>query len=233
MNKDASKTIIGLFVVGAIFLLIVGIVIFSSGSFFRRTYKCVLFFDGSVRGLSVGAPVNFRGVRLGSVKEINLVYEPETNSAFIPVIIEIETDRIKNTPLRYEKENLKRLVDAGLRARLETLSFVTGQLAVSLDFFPDRPARLYGRMKEYPEIPTIPSPFGELQKNIADIPLKDISLNLQESIHNLNMVLKEGKELVLYDLHNTLKQIREAAKSVKQLADFLEQHPESIFKGKR
>jgi len=233
MSKKPNRTLIGIFVVGAVFLFVFGIIIFSSTKFFRKTQKYVLFFDGSVRGLSVGAPVTFRGVKLGSVKEISLVYDHKTDFTFIPVIIETEASRIKNSPLRPDKASMQRLIDSGLRGRLETLSLITGQLAISLDFFPEKPARLRGLIKEYPEIPTIPSPLGELQKNIVDIPLKDISLNLQESVRSLNYALKESKDAVLYDLETTLREVKEAARAVRILAEYLEQHPEAILKGKQ
>jgi len=233
MSKKSNKTLIGAFVIGAVVLLALSLVVFGSGKFFRRTNKYVLFFDDSVKGLAIGAPVTFRGVKIGTVKDVSLVYDPGTRFAFIPVIIETEPDRIKGSPLKRNRENIQILVNTGLRAQLETLSFLTGQLAVALDFFPDKPARLRGLMKEYPEIPTIPSPLGELQKNIGDIPLKDISLDLQESMHSLKIALKESQEIIIFDVENALREITEAARAVRLLAEYLEQHPEALIKGKK
>jgi paraquat-inducible protein B len=102
-----------------------------------------------------------------------------------------------------------------------------------LDFFPDKPARMLGLMKEYIEIPTIPSPFGELQKNISDIPLKDITLNLQESMRSLNIALKESRENIIFDVEKTLREVAQAARAVRLLAEHLEQHPEALIKGKK
>lgn len=233
MSKKANKTLIGAFVIGAVILWIFSLVVLGSGKFFRRTNKYVLFFDDSVKGLAIGAPVTFRGVKIGIVKDVSLVYDPNTRFAVIPVIIETEPDRIKGAPLKRDRENIQFLIDSGLRAQLETQSFLTGQLAVALDFFPDKLARLRGLMKEYPEIPTIPSPLGELQKNIGDIPLKDISLDLQESMHSLKIALKESQETIIFDVENTLREITEAARAVRLLAEYLEQHPEALIKGKK
>lgn len=233
MSKKANKTLIGAFVVGAVVLLILSLIVFGSGKLFRRTNKYVLFFDDSVKGLAIGAPVNFRGVKLGVVKDINLVYDPSTRFAFIPVIIETEQSRIKGLPLQREHGNVQFLINNGLRAQLDTVSFLTGQLAISLDFFPDKPARLRGLMKEYTELPTIPSPLGELQKNIGDIPMKEISFDLQQSMHSLNIALKESRETLIFDVENTLREVAEAARSVRLLAEYLEQHPESLIKGKK
>ena len=233
MSKKANKTLIGAFVVGAVILLILSLVVFGSGKFFSRTIKYVLFFEGSVKGLAIGAPVTFKGVKIGTVKDITLVYDPHIRFAFIPVIIETEPDRIKGAPLNRDRKNLQFLIDTGLRAQLEIQSFLTGQLAVTLDFFPDKPARLLGLIKDYPEIPTIPSPLGELQKNIGDIPVKEISLDLQESMHSLNIALKESRETIIFDVENTLREVAEAARSVRLLAEHLEQHPEALIKGKK
>lgn len=233
MSKKANKALIGAFVIGAVILLILSLIVFGSGKFFRSTNKYVLFFDGSVKGLAIGAPVNFRGVKIGIVKDINLVYDPNTTLAFIPVIVDIDPDRIKGTPLKGDRESTKSLINRGLRAQLETESFLTGQLAVSLDFLPEKPAHLRGLMKEYPEIPTIPSALGELQKNITDIPFKDISLDLQESMRSLKIALKESQETIIFDIENALREIKDAARSVRLLAEYLEQHPEALIKGKK
>lgn len=232
MSKKANKTLIGAFVVGAVTLLILGLVVFGSGNLFRRTNKYVLFFDGSVKGLVVGAPVTFRGVKIGTVKDIILCYDPTKDLSFIPVIIETQPHRIKSTTDRRQKDNIQSLINTGLRAQLDMQSFLTGQLAIMLDFFPDKPARLLGLMKEYPEIPTVPSPLGELQKNISDIPLKDIALNLQESMRSLNITLKEARETIVFDVEDTLREVSQAAHAVRLLAEYLEQHPEALIKGK-
>jgi len=149
------------------------------------------------------------------------------------VLIETEPNRIKGAPLKSDRENFKYLINTGMRAQLVVQSLLTGQLAVALDFFPDKPARLRGLIKEYPEIPTIPSPFGELQKNISDIPLKKISMDLQESMESLKLTLKESRETIVFDIENTLREISQAARAVRLLAEHLEQHPEALIKGKQ
>ena len=90
MSKPASKTVIGIFVVGAIALVVIAIVILGSGKFFKRTFTVVCFFQGSVGGLNEGSPVVFRGVKIGSVKDIVLRADSEKLTFTIPVYIEIE-----------------------------------------------------------------------------------------------------------------------------------------------
>jgi paraquat-inducible protein B len=162
MSKPASKALIGGFVVGAIGLVIAGVLIFGSAKFLQETFKFVMYFEGSVKNLNVGSPVVFRGVKIGTVTDILLRYDPEDMSIKIPVIIEIEPDRVEvigGIPREPDPElTISELVERGLRAMLQMQSFVTGQLMVELDFHPDKPIKLVGGDTGYPEIPTIPSP---------------------------------------------------------------------------
>ncbi len=123
MSKQANKTVIGGFVVGAVALAVVGIVIFGSGRFFAKTNRYVLYFEGSVKGLSVGAPVVFRGVKIGSVTDIRLVAIAKTLTINIPVFVEIAPERFRielGLAIVFRpdpKKALKLLIDRGMRAR--------------------------------------------------------------------------------------------------------------------
>ena len=99
MAKQVSKTVIGGFVISAIVLLVIGIVIFGGGKFFTKTFKYVLFFDRSIKGLNVGAPVVFRGVEIGSVNSVAIRADAETLKVDIPVVIEVEPERFQTTVL--------------------------------------------------------------------------------------------------------------------------------------
>ncbi|MCX5706339.1 MAG: MlaD family protein [Candidatus Omnitrophica bacterium] len=235
MSKKANKAIIGGFVVGAIVLFIIGIVVFGSGVLFKHADKYVLFFNGSIKGLSVGAPVIFRGVKVGSVKNISLVYDEQAKEVVIPVIIEVELSGIKGAPKkaivghpRYEK-----LIQEGLRARLEIQSFITGQLMLSFDFYPDKPARLRGIMKEYLELPTLPiSP--DIFEIMDEVPVKDIADNLAKTVAGLNKIIDSGElQESLYELKSSLRETTEAARSLRLFLEYTEQHPEAFLKGKQ
>ncbi|MFA5090079.1 MAG: MlaD family protein [Candidatus Omnitrophota bacterium] len=228
MGKKASKTAIGLFVVGAIVLLVIGIVAFGSGALFKNTDKYVLFFDGSVKGLSEGAPVIFRGVKIGTVHKISLVYDPKTKDVLIPVIIEVELGRVKGVPEKLGASDYNFLIQKGLRARLEIQNFITGQLMLSLDFYPGKPATLHGLVKEYPEIPALPiSP--DIFEVMQEIPIKDISDDLEAAASGINKLVNEG----FYGFKNALRELTQAARSVRLLAEYMEQHPEAFLKGKQ
>jgi len=173
MSKPASPALIGSFVVGAITLAIVGMALFGAGKLFRKTIPFIMYFDGDVNGLKVGAPVKFKGVEIGSVTNVLLNmggFEPLDSAAEeprIPVLIELDQERITEKGGRVrldDKDILKRLIDRGLRAQLSMESFVTGLLYVKLDMFPDSPLRLVADPQaKYPEIPTIPTPLEEAQ----------------------------------------------------------------------
>jgi len=194
MSKPASKTLIGGFVVGAVALVIAGVLIFGSGQFLKETSKNVMYFDGSVKGLNVGSPVVFRGVKIGSVTDIHLRYNPTDMSVNIPVIIEIELDRFEivggvRRRRRDPHKVTQELTARGLRARLQTQSLVTGQLMVELDFHPDKPMKLMGGHTEYPEIPTIPSPLAELSKKIEKVPIEEIFEKLLAAVEGVEKIV--------------------------------------------
>ena len=191
MSKSANKTLIGIFVLGATALLVIAVVVLGSGKLFRKTFKAVCFFEGSVGGLSVGAPVVFNGVRIGEVTHVVLRYDTRDLSATIPVYIEIDPQRMKTVGPRPTSfgENLKLLIGHGLRARLELESLVTGKLQVSLSFYPDRPIRLMGADQKYPEIPTIPSTVQEITKRIEQLPLEEMMKNIATAAEGITRVV--------------------------------------------
>ena len=193
MAKQLSKTAIGSFVISAIALLIIGIVLFGGGKFFKKTTKFAIFFEASVKGLNAGAPVVFRGVQVGSVKSVVIRADSRTLDVDIPVIVELEPDRMQLTgELEIEKDAFARtkvLIDRGMRARLGMESFVTGQLLVELDFLPDTPVRLTGIDIGHPELPTVPSRLGKLSKTLDKIPVEEIVGKVLATIDQLNKLL--------------------------------------------
>ena len=232
MSKKANKTVIGLFVVGALVLLIIGIVFFGSGALFKRTSKFVLYFDGSVKGLSIGAPVMFRGVSIGTVKDISLIYDSKAGTIMLPVIVEIEHGRIKGAPSFDKLGGDKKLITLGLRGKLEVQSFLTGQLMISFDFYPDKPATLRGIRMKYPELPTLPiSP--DIFEFMNEIPIKEIAKNLGATAKGIDKLVNSSDlQRSVYEMRNMFQETKQAMHSFRLLTDYLEQHPEAILKGK-
>ncbi|OGP75277.1 MAG: hypothetical protein A2W09_06070 [Deltaproteobacteria bacterium RBG_16_50_11] len=230
MSKPASKTLIGIFVLGAIALVVIAIVVLGSGKFFRQTLTVVCFFEGSVGGLNEGAAVVFRGVKIGSVTSVVLRYDLRDLSFKIPVYIELDPARMTTIGPRPPKagQYMNALIERGLRAKLETQSIVTGQMQVSFDFYPDKPARFVGAEVKYPEIPTIPTPMEELVKKIEKIPIEQIfekllsavegiekvvnSPELKGSVRSLQLALEDVRKLV----HNVDNQVGPLASNLNE-----------------
>ena len=190
MSKQANKTVIGAFVIGAIALVVAGVLIFGSGRFLKERDSYVLYFEGSVKGLNIGSPVLFRGVKVGSVTDIRLRFDPEDLTVYIPVVIEVEPDRFsKGSNDKHPKQNVDLLVEKGLRAQLELQSMVTGQLMVNFDFQPDEPVNLTGIKSEYIELPTIPSDMEKLSRTIENIPFDELINKLTSAVGGLERVL--------------------------------------------
>jgi phospholipid/cholesterol/gamma-HCH transport system substrate-binding protein len=225
MSKKASKSLIGAFVLGAIVLVVAGVVVFGSGKFFKKTSTFVMFFDGSVKGLQVGSPVTFRGVKIGEVTDIVLRFDPNKLSIIIPVYVEMdpekfqaEIDRKKFKPYQFSKL----LVEKGLKARLQMQSFVTGQLMIGVDFYPDKPIRLVGLEKKFPEIPTIPTTMQELEKAIENLPLKEIAENLNSSLAGIDRIVKSP------ELKESISSLNQALKSIDKLAKNMDSQVEPL-----
>jgi len=191
LSRKANPKLIGGFVLGAIGILVVGLLTFGSGKVFQETRPGVMFFTESVAGLNAGAPVTFQGVTVGSVTEVRLEYNSDTLEVRIPVFVEIEQSRIVRLGATGEETGYQgdELVAAGMRAQLVPQSLVTGQLAVNLDFHPDTPVNLLGTDLGVPELPTIPSGLQAILERIEKIPL-------QELVESATQLLKDANELV-------------------------------------
>ncbi len=180
MGKKLSPTLVGGFVVGALALVVIGIITFGSGRLFSKTFEFVLYFDSSVNGLNIGAPVKVRGVEIGTVTNILLTLDREkikkeaaesgVRQAMqrwnprIPVIIEIDAEKLTSrgaTGLALtDPEAFDALIEQGLRGQLQTESLVTGLLYIDLDFHPGSSVNVVeASVSGYKEIPTIPTTF--------------------------------------------------------------------------
>jgi paraquat-inducible protein B len=316
MAKQANRMMIGGFVVIAVAIMAASLVVFGSGKFFKKTNKYVLFFDESIKGLSVGAPVLFQGVPVGSVTSIVILANFNKLKADIPVFIEIEPDRFQVSEERQKERDPKKVADklikAGLRAMLTMQSFITGQLLIELDFFPNTPVVLRNLEKDEIELPTIPSTsarlaraldnfdFGALQKKLEasldgidklvnnpdlapsiknlketlqsahklvtkvdkqvdplakdvkktvkdfgrlakdfDPRMKDLTTSLEKTLSGLDKTMSAVRGVVspdapmVVDLENTMKELSRMSRSIRELSDYVEEHPESLIRGKK
>ncbi len=300
MAKQANRTMIGGFVVLAVIIMAASLVIFGSGkfsAFFEKTHRYVLYFDESLQGLSVGAPVLFQGVPVGSVTSMVIYFDVVKLQTRIPVIIEVDPNKFKvgaenRKFLSNPRIFMPKLIEKGLRAELITQSLITGQLMIEINFFPETPIILHNLDKKYIEIPTTPSRTKQLERNLetalAGIDRFVNNPDLAASIRALKETLQTARQLaikvdrqvnpvaggvkntaadfrklardldsrvggvaaglnktmtaargalsedspLIVELEGTLKEIAAASRSLRQLADYLEEHPESLIRGK-
>lgn len=192
MKRKANPRLIGLFVLGAIALFVTALVALGSGFLSQRQAPAVVYFDGSVNGLYVGAPVNFRGVRVGSVTRVDLVIDSRDLTARIPTYIEFDRDRTKWAGLPDGEQpdiSYSAMVERGLRAQLVFQSYVTQQLMVELDLLPGTPATLVGGDPDVEEIPTIPSTLDVVRRNIEQLPIQDMVATVMNTLTRVDDLL--------------------------------------------
>jgi paraquat-inducible protein B len=220
MGKKANPAVIGAFVVGAMALVIAGLVVFGGGRFLRDTAAFVLYFDESVKGLNLGAPVTFNGVRVGRVTDILVVVDRMQNRIQTPVFIELEARRFTDAAggkfkFRMDDSGGKLMIQQGLRAQLELQSFVTGQLVVAMDFHPGTPVRMTGLTPDMEELPTIPSSTEKLTRTLENIPIEEISQAILRTVNDIDGFVSspELKETVPL-LNAALKQVQQLARNV-------------------
>lgn len=245
----------------------------SAQTVYAHTLKYVMYFKGSLRGLTEGAPVQLHGIPIGKVTSINLELDKKTAEIRAPVIVELEPDRIKkvnNQAGVSDKSMFERLIEKGLRAQLQTGSLLTGQLLVNLDFYPDTEVILSANTTPYRQFPTTASPLEQfthaaniIMDKIAKLPLDKLSQDIDatlvslqgtsnaatDMLHSAKGTLEHADNTISsaqqvlhtfepgstthYELEQLLRELTQTAKSVKQLSDYLEQHPDSLIRGKK
>lgn len=230
MGKQASRTVIGAFVVGAVALGVAGILAFGSGKFLQERTRYVMFFDGSLKGLQVGSPVVMNGVKIGQVTDIRVVGDPAALRFYSPVYIEIEPNKFyfvgegkaarKGWMVKNRYALYKPLMEKGMKAQLVLQSFVTGQLWINLGLYPDKPVRLVGLVKDVPEIPTVPTTFEEMQKTVEGLPLKQIVGRLDNVVTGIDRIVNSPElQRTLANLERTSGSIDRLAKRVDTLVE--------------
>ncbi len=254
---------------------------------YKDTLRYVMYFNGSVRGLTEGAPVQVRGITIGIVRSINLEVDDQSSAIRIPVVVDISLDRIKEMSkdiVNDDQALIAALVNKGLRAQLQTGSLITGQLLIDLDFYPDSKPREIIKTGKYPEFPTIASSLEQfsnsakvIMNKLSKLPLYELTTELNKTLQSLQktsiaatQMLNASKTTLntadktistaaktlttadqalvaaqqtlntfkpgsdsQYQLQQMLQELTQAASSIRQMADILEQQPEALIRGKQ
>lgn len=206
---------------------------------FVKKITCVLFFEGSVRGLKKNAPVEFRGIKIGAVKKVRLDFDSSDVSFRIPVLVEIEPERFLSdmeSQVDDPLQTLKILIDHGLRARLQTGNLLTGQLFVELVMHPNTPVRMVNRGGPYPELPTISADLAQMTTSVKNILIKMEKLNIEKIgeeflaiLESTNRVVKGASKLVNeQELEVAVDDLKTSLVFLKQILSKLDQRVEPI-----
>lgn len=265
MKKEPNKKAIGLFLIIG-FALCLGII---GQSIFHKIHAdtkdlAVMYFTESLQGLTEGSPVIFQGVEVGKVTRIVLVTNKDDLNFHVAVYARFkETDIISEGSL-WEKlwkkdkdfDFLDIMIKEGLRARLASQSYLTGQLRIDLVMLPDTEVKMFESPKKenIPQIPTVLSTREELARgfnalqlhktlerinNVTEVLGKELPIllpALTKSAENLDQTLEKvagSSEDTMSNLNEALHDVSDAAKSLQNLTDYLERHPESLIQGKK
>lgn len=236
----------------------------------------VMYFDQSLRGLAVDAPIDFMGIEIGSVKSINVEFGQNYQRLRMRVEAVIYPSRLAHgKELDPDGAILKSFIDRGWRAQMRTGNLLTGQNYIAFDVFPKaKPASLRALPNGRVEIPTTPTELSGLQAQVSQIadkltkfPLVEIGQDVRKTLANMNAAIESTDKLVKQldgkiapsmqatlddarrtlkssetilasdapmqqDIRRALQQMTRAAASIQLMADYIEQHPESLIRGK-
>ena len=224
-----------------------------------QTYLVV--FTQSVRGLSPGAPVEFRGIQIGEVVEVSAQFDAKSFEFSVPVTIRLDPQRLgvkildtgtNEDVVATHRRVVDSLMSHGARAQLRSGSLLTGALYVAFDFFPDAPPATVDWSEKPPRLATVPGQLEGIETTVAslikkldEVPYKAIGDDLRKAIVELDRTLAsargtldnadklvEPNSVLGAELGNTLQEVSRAARGLRVLADYLERHPESLIRGK-
>jgi paraquat-inducible protein B len=241
---------------------------------YKRELFFWVYFESSIRGLSIGAPVEFRGVKIGEVVNFSLIGNADDAQFKIPILIKVEPERFMILPqdanhsAEPNSQILKKLIKKGFRAQLKSGNLITGELFVDMDMYKDVPEADLKKENGLYLIPTIPGTIETLKSDlktvldrIAAVPFEEIGKELQMTIKDLRTgtlpkldatiqstdTMMKGANSSMQALQKNyldsnaeinkkiirlIEEMTRTSRSVKNLTDYLERHPESLIKGK-
>jgi paraquat-inducible protein B len=256
MQQKKTYKMVGLFVMVGLASLI-GVVLNYASQRFTTNQEdlVVMYFEESIRGLSVGSSVVFKGVEVGKVADISLLANLKEGTFKTPVLVLFDIENSMTTIGLTEfddKQMLDNLIAKGLRARLISANYLTGQLMIELVMDAKTPAVLRGTGK-YWEIPTELSSFAMLSQDLEEVPLRetlsrlgniiqDLEENLPQILENTTQITQKIDRVLdrksgeasksMHSFNAAMEEISKTSRSIKNLTDYLERHPEALLMGK-
>ena len=198
MNETRKPFWIGIFLLSGLALLVGGVLTLARDNVWSKPVEYVVYFTGALDGLDVGADVTYRGVKVGSVRDIRLSYDRKINDVIMPVVIRISTDNGRQSKTGPQLDrSIAQLVQRGLRAQLQVPSLLTGKAIVALDFFPGQPGYVRNNdVTGLSAIPTVPSRIDQAADLIHDLAEGLRSVPLRETLDAANRTLSQLETLL-------------------------------------
>jgi paraquat-inducible protein B len=215
MSNKPNTVAIGAFIIGAALIAISALIFIGGSGWGGDKSKIVMVFNGSVKGLSVGAPLALRGVEIGQVTDIDLILDRDTID--LTMIVEAEIDE-KNFETHGSNEGylVDEMIARGLRAQLNSQSLLTGLLYIQLDFYPDSKLNLADIDSDYTQIPTMRTDLERITRELQSLDFADIAKNVESIARNLNSFVEtEAFQQLPSDLHNTLASFDSLSKQLR------------------
>lgn len=217
MSNTSNQVSIGAFVLGAIVIAVAGILFVNGSGIGQDRTTVVMVFDGSVKGLSIGAPVALRGVEIGQISDIDLIFDADTIDIIMFVEAEIREENIKRRG-DSAGDFIEEMISRGLRAQLNTQSLLTGLLYVQLDFHPDSELVLADTTSPYTQIPTIPTDLQRLSREFESINFSRVVEDLTSISSGLKtFILNKDFQQLPGDLNRTLASVQTMSSRLNEL----------------
>ncbi|BCA96631.1 membrane protein [Legionella antarctica] len=248
MRSEKSYTLIGVFVVGAFILMLMGSVFFYYEYVHSKLQMYVMFFKGSLQGLNSTTPVTYRGIKIGEVKLIEVTENRSRNKVMIPVYVEFFVE--KN--FGFTQNPIHLLISNGYIAQISKPNFISGNAVIELVKDNDRHQIKQVMFHGYPIFPTRNTvdkdttlddsikeaklTFEAIRKLVSSQEVKDLIKSTQEMTENVDRLaigIEEYLPRTLVYFNLTMKKIADAASSTQNLTDYLSRNPESVLRGKR
>ena len=215
MSEKPRTVAIGAFVLGAL-LIALTTVIFLLGSGIGKKDKVVMVFDGSVKGLNVGAPMALRGVKVGEVTDIDLILDSDNASVIMLVEANFDDKNIRRQgPITADL--IEELMSRGLRAQLNTQSLLTGLLYIELDFHPESPLNLADIDSPYIHLPTVPTNLQRLARKLEDIDISKLTGDLEKISNGISTFVDSDEfQKLPGNLTTTLESMRDLSEQLRE-----------------
>ncbi|MEQ8514733.1 MAG: MlaD family protein [Chromatocurvus sp.] len=224
MGERKHSVLIGSFVVGSLLIVLAGALFVGSTGFGGKRGKVVMVFEGSVKGLTIGAPVALRGVEIGQVTDIQLLLSTDKADIIMQVEAELSESNVRLVGKGMNAAQLfPYLIDNGLRAQLNMQSVLTGLLYIQMDFHPDTTASLPEVTSPHTQIPTIPTELELLRRTLQSIDYAKIAQDIGDIADGLNTVIAtEDFRALPGDMHHALQALSQAGSGLTQAMDSLQ-----------